>query len=112
MRWAKFFSVPIADEIPDGFPVMTLGVQRALCALSQKAPAKLPTAMEALFRSLWVDRNSNIGKPEGFTPVLEGAIGKEITQEVLQAVSLSATYLSYCKANILLRQSNQTSRLS
>lgn len=73
--------------MPDGFPVRTLGVQRALCALSQKAPEKLSSVMEALFQSMWIDRNSRIGEPEGFIPVFEGVLGKETTQEILQAVS-------------------------
>lgn len=81
--------------MPEGFPVKTLGVQRALCALSQKAPEKLPSVMEALFQSMWVDRNSRIGEPEGFTPVLESVLGKGVTQEVLQAVS-SFLPPSYC----------------
>lgn len=86
MRWAEYFSVPIADETPEGFPPRTLGIQRALCALSQKSPAKLPTVIEALYRSFWIDRNSKIGEPEGFTPVLESVLGKKETQELLSAV--------------------------
>lgn len=87
MLWAKYFSVPIADNTPDGFPVRTLGVQRALCAISRKSPAKLPSVIEALYHSFWVDRNSKIGEPEGFIPILETALGKQGTQEVLSAVS-------------------------
>ncbi|KAJ5108987.1 hypothetical protein N7456_005662 [Penicillium angulare] len=87
LRWAKQFSVPIDEQMPEGFPVKTLGVQRALCALSQKAPEKLPSVMEALFQSMWVDINSRIGEPEGFTPVLESVLGKGATQEILQATN-------------------------
>ncbi|KAJ5273443.1 hypothetical protein N7478_008568 [Penicillium angulare] len=87
LRWAKQFSVPIDEKMPEGFPVKTLGVQRALCALLQKAPEKLPLVMEALFRSMWVDRNSHIGEPEGFIPVFEGVLGKDATQEILQATN-------------------------
>lgn len=76
----------MADETPEGFPPRTLGVQRALCALSQNSPAKLPTVIEALYRSFWVDRNSKIGEPEGFIAVLESVLGKQETQEVLSAV--------------------------
>lgn len=86
IRWAKYFSVPMAEESPEGFPPRTLGVQRALCALSLKSPAKLPTVIEALYRSFWVDRNAKIGEPEGFTPVLERVLGKQETQEILSAV--------------------------
>lgn len=92
MRWAKYFSVPIHEQMPEGFPVKTLPVQRVLCAISQKAPAKLPSVTEALFRSLWIDRNSKTGEPEGFTPILESVIGAQATQEVLQAVSISLPF--------------------
>lgn len=77
----------MADETPDGFPIRTLAVQRALCALSQKAPAKLPAVLEGLYRAFWVERNSKVGEPEGFVPVLESVLGKQDTQEILSAVS-------------------------
>ena len=92
IRWAKYFSVPISEQMPEGFPVKTLPVQRVLCALSQKAPAKLPSVMEALFRSLWIDRNSKIGEPESFTPVSESVIGAQATKEVLKAVCISSPF--------------------
>lgn len=65
----------------------TLNVQRALCAIAQKAPEKMPFVLEALYRSFWVDRNSKIGEPEGFGPVLESVLGKETMQDILSAVS-------------------------
>lgn len=102
VRWAKYFSVPISEQMPEGFPVKTLPVQRVLCALSQKAPANLPSVMEALFRSLWIDRNSKTGEPEGFTPVLESVIGAQATQEVLQAVRASAPFCGNDKTNSLI----------
>lgn len=86
-RWAKYFSVPIADNTPEGFPPRTLAVQRALCVVSQKAPAKLPSVIEALYHSFWVQSNSKIGEPAGFTPVLESVLGKQATQDILSAVS-------------------------
>lgn len=73
--------------MPDGFPIKTLAVQRALCSVAQKAPAKLASVIEALYRSLWIERNSKIGEPEGFAPILEGILGKQATQEILSAVS-------------------------
>lgn len=87
LRWAKYFSVPIAEQMPDGFPVKTLAVQRALCSVAQKAPSKLPSVIEALYHSLWIERNSKIGEPEVFVPVLEAILGKQTTQEILSAVS-------------------------
>lgn len=77
----------MADKAPDNFPIRTLAVQRALCALSQKAPAKMPAVLEALYRTFWVERNSKVGEPEGFVPVLESVLGKQGTEEILSAVS-------------------------
>ncbi|KAJ6104467.1 thioredoxin-like protein [Penicillium sp. IBT 18751x] len=85
-RWATYFSVPMADRPPDGFPVRTLAVQRALCALSLKAPAKMPAALEALYRAFWVERNSAVAEPEGFLPILENVLGKHGTEEILSAM--------------------------
>lgn len=87
MRWAKYFSVPMTERFPEGFPPKTLSIQRALCAISQKYPAKLPAAIEALYRSFWVDENTRIGDVEGFAPVLESVLGKQAVQETLSAVS-------------------------
>ncbi|KAJ5810297.1 2-hydroxychromene-2-carboxylate isomerase [Penicillium pulvis] len=83
LRWAKYFSVSIAEQMPDGFPIKTLAVQRALCSVAQKAPTKLASVIEALYHSLWVERNSKIGEPEGFAPILEAILGKQSTQEIL-----------------------------
>ncbi|KAJ5778208.1 thioredoxin-like protein [Penicillium odoratum] len=86
LLWAQYFNVPIAEKMPDGFPIKTLGVQRALCVIEQKAPSKLPSAIEALYRSLWIDRNSEIGEIEGLVPVLESVLGNQATQEILSAM--------------------------
>ncbi|KAJ5610506.1 hypothetical protein N7510_007225 [Penicillium lagena] len=86
LRWAKYFSVPMCATTPEGFPVRTLAVQRAMCAVSQKSPAEVESVLDALYRSFWVERNSKIGEPEGFTPVLEGVLGKQVAQDVLSAM--------------------------
>lgn len=101
-RWAKYFSVPICDSPPEGFPPRTLAVQRALCVISQKTPAKLPSVIEALYHSFWVQSNSKIGDPAGFAPVIENVLGQEATKEVLSAVSCVSprliifSVLTYC----------------
>jgi 2-hydroxychromene-2-carboxylate isomerase len=92
-RWAKYFSVPICDSPPDGFPPRTLAVQRALCVVSQKTPAKLPSVIEALYHSFWVQSNSKIGEPAGFAPVIESVLGQEDTKNVLSAVSCVSSCL-------------------
>lgn len=75
------------------FPPLTLGVQRALCAISLRSPTKLTDAVDALYRSFWVDSNTAIGNPEGFMPVLEKVLGKEGADKVLKAVSSSSNIL-------------------
>ncbi|KAJ5788323.1 hypothetical protein N7457_003313 [Penicillium paradoxum] len=86
VRWAGYFSVPIVKEFPKGFPFSTLPVQRALCAVSQKTPEKLPAVLDALFHAVWVQGNTSVGEPDGFASPLEGVLGKEETQWVLSAM--------------------------
>ncbi|CAG8090075.1 unnamed protein product [Penicillium salamii] len=87
VRWAKYFSVPIIEGFPKGFPIRTLYVQRALCAISQRNPAQLADVIGALFHAFWAEGNTTVGEPEGFTPLLEGILGKEETQQVLVAMN-------------------------
>ncbi|KAJ5503310.1 hypothetical protein N7463_006184 [Penicillium fimorum] len=84
VRWAKYFSVPIVEGFPEGFPFRTLSVQRALCAISQKTPGKLATVIGALFHAVWVEGNTAIGEPDEFAPVLESILGK---QDMLQTLA-------------------------
>ncbi|KNG90764.1 2-hydroxychromene-2-carboxylate isomerase [Aspergillus nomiae NRRL 13137] len=86
LRWARYFSVPMVEDTPEGFPPMTLATERALCAVSVKAPGKLVPTIEALYHSFWVQGNAKIGQVEGFTPVLESVFGKDGAQEILQAM--------------------------
>lgn len=72
---------------PEGFPPVTLGAQRALCAISQKFPDKLVPAVESLYNAFWLDGNSKIGSPETFVPILERVLGKKETGEIVTAVS-------------------------
>lgn len=94
MRWAKYFNVPMTEKFPEGFPPKTLAIQRALCAISQRFPEKLPAVIEAVYRSFWVDENTRIGDVEGFAPVFETVLGQKATQEVLSAVCFLITVLS------------------
>jgi 2-hydroxychromene-2-carboxylate isomerase len=98
VRWAKYFAVPIIEGFPKGFPIRTLPVQRALCAISQRTPEKLAEVIDAIFHSFWVDGNTTVGAPEGFAPLIESVLGKQETEEVVSAVS-SATLPVYeiCK---------------
>ena len=83
-RWATQFRIPMIGEPPKGFPPLTLNTQRALCALELTSPEKIPTALDALYQSFWRDGNTLIGKPEGFGPVLEKALGKDVAKDMLE----------------------------
>lgn len=85
-RWSRYFSVPMVENMPKGFPPITLAVQRALCAISLKSPHKLIPVFDALYRSFWVEGNEKIGQPEVFLPVLEKVLGKDEADEIFKAV--------------------------
>ncbi|KAB8239719.1 putative 2-hydroxychromene-2-carboxylate isomerase [Aspergillus alliaceus] len=89
IRWARYFSVPIIEHTPEGFPPLTLATGRALCAVSLKSPGKLVSTIEAFYDSFWVQGNAKIGQVEGFTPVLEKVFGKDGAQEILGAMGQS-----------------------
>ncbi|CEN61832.1 hypothetical protein ASPCAL08480 [Aspergillus calidoustus] len=86
-RWAHYFSVPMSEQKPEGFPHLTLGVQRALVAVSQRAPEKLAPATEAIWKEYWVKGNGKATQREGFIPILEGVLGEAETKAVVEAAS-------------------------
>ena len=83
-RWASLFRIPIAENAPPGFPPVTIHVQRALCAVEIAQPANLADCYDALYQSFWVEGNGNIGKPQGFGPILERVLGKDGAAEIMQ----------------------------
>ncbi|KAL4940676.1 hypothetical protein BDV06DRAFT_18100 [Aspergillus oleicola] len=87
LRWARYFSVPIAESSPEGFPQLTLAVQRSLTALSQQYPDKLVPAIEAVWKEFWVNGNGKATQPEGFVPILEEVLGSSETKAVLEAAN-------------------------
>ncbi|KAE8147701.1 thioredoxin-like protein [Aspergillus avenaceus] len=87
LRWARRFSVPMVEQVPEGFPPVTLATQRALSAISLKSPGKLIPTIEALYDSFWAQGNIKIGQLEGFSPVLEKVFGNSGAQEILKAMN-------------------------
>jgi 2-hydroxychromene-2-carboxylate isomerase len=77
----------MSTTLPPGFPVLTLQTMRALCALELLDPSKLPIALDALYHALWVERQSQVGKTEGFAPILEKVLGKELAGRVLEGMN-------------------------
>jgi 2-hydroxychromene-2-carboxylate isomerase len=87
LRWSSLFKIPMSRDMPKGFPVLTLSPMRALCALQILAPEMLPVALDALYTAFWVEAKSEVGKAEGFAPILEGVLGKELTQKVVEGMN-------------------------
>ncbi|KAL4869429.1 hypothetical protein BDV12DRAFT_185134 [Aspergillus spectabilis] len=87
LRWARYFSVPISETTPEGFPPLTLAVQRILTAISQKAPIKLVPATEAVYQEFWIKGNGKATQPEVFVPIFEKVLGETETKAVLEAAN-------------------------
>ncbi|KAL2857168.1 thioredoxin-like protein [Aspergillus pseudoustus] len=87
LRWARYFSVPMAEKTPEGFPQLTLGVQRALTAISQKAPDQLAPVTEAIWKEFWVKGDGKASQPEGFIPILEKILGEAETKAIVEAAN-------------------------
>ena len=63
-------------------------VERALAAVSAQYPQKLTPCIDALYEAYWVKGvDGNMEKPEGFGPVLEQVLGKDVATEIIQKVS-------------------------
>ncbi|ODM24213.1 hypothetical protein SI65_02076 [Aspergillus cristatus] len=84
IRWSRYFRVPMIDHFPNDFPPLTLGVQRALCAISQRYPEKLVPAIASVYYAFWADGNSKVIQPEIFGPILEKVLGKKKTHEIIK----------------------------
>ncbi|KAL4984331.1 thioredoxin-like protein [Aspergillus falconensis] len=87
IRWARYFSVPIAETSPEGFPPNTIAVQRALTAISQQAPDQLIPATEAVWQEFWVKGVSKATEPEVFVPNIEKILGSSQTKAVMEAAN-------------------------
>ncbi|KAL4913446.1 thioredoxin-like protein [Aspergillus aurantiobrunneus] len=87
IRWARYFSVPISETSPDGFPPLTLAVQRALTAISQRVPNELVPVTKAVWEGFWVKGDSKATQPEGFVPILERVLGASETKAILEAAN-------------------------
>ena len=63
---------------------MTLGAQRALCAVSLLHPNKLTECFEAIYQAVWVE-GQTISKPDVFGAVLLRVLGEAKGKDVLAA---------------------------
>jgi 2-hydroxychromene-2-carboxylate isomerase len=83
LRWAKYFSVPINADTPEGFPPLTLNVMRSIVAMghladngqplsSQPAQAAIVKALDAFFEAYWV-KNRNVVDKDVMADILKAA---------------------------------------
>ena len=68
------FDIPMCEQIPDGFPPVTLNIQRVLTALDMEKADALPNALSALYHAFWVERQP-LQKPEIAIPCFAKALG-------------------------------------
>lgn len=83
LRWAKVFSVPMAEGSPPGFPQFTLTVMRAMCAITVLYPGVegqkvLIKCLERLFRAAWVEHQKTQEK-EVLEELLTSVLGPDET---------------------------------
>jgi hypothetical protein len=73
------------EEIPPGFPSLTLTIMRALCALTVLHPGKegqpiLTKCLDVLYHAYWVEHRKTNEK-EVLTEILNGVLGVEDTKK-------------------------------
>ncbi|KKK24889.1 hypothetical protein ARAM_000115 [Aspergillus rambellii] len=76
LSWANRFRVPMAKQVPEGFPQNTLPLQQVLCAISRDAPDSLAPAIDALYDSLWAKGNGRTVELDSFLPILTAILGE------------------------------------
>lgn len=91
--WARYFNVPVTNDVPDGFPANTLHVMRTICALSRLAspdasPSSSPSqtgqqatvkALDAFFEAYWV-RSRDVADKTVVAEVLKSAGWEDVAR--------------------------------
>lgn len=75
----------MTPNVPDGFPINTIGVMRALCAVAASHPEKLTQAFEAIYHAVWAE-GKPAQKPEIWEGILEEVLGGEAARGVVEKV--------------------------
>ncbi|GAB7355203.1 hypothetical protein MBLNU459_g5757t2 [Dothideomycetes sp. NU459] len=88
IRGAKRFDIPMDGKMPEGFPVNTVSVMRALCVLSQSHPDKLAESFAQLYHALWAE-HKDAHKPDVYVPILAGIVGESEAKKVAEQVRLT-----------------------
>lgn len=61
------------EEAPGGFPIVTLGTQRALCALALEKPDAVPSVIDVLYHEFFVNHQM-LNTPEVVVALLAKAL--------------------------------------
>lgn len=87
--------------MPDGFPPLTLGIMRSLCALTvlhggKEGQEKLTKCLDALYHAYWVEHKPTVQK-EVLAEILSGALGAEDTKngQSIYGPPLPCLYLGF-----------------
>jgi 2-hydroxychromene-2-carboxylate isomerase len=78
LRFLRKYNIPMHEEMPKEFPISTLGVQRALCALSLEQPESVPTVVDVLYHEFFVNHQM-LNKPDVVMALIAKAL--KIPQE-------------------------------
>ncbi len=105
LRFARLFDVPMAEEMPPGFPAFSLSVkvmlqllvilpnrfqtQRALCAITLLYPERLAETLDVLFHRSFAERKE-IHTPESQLPILSKIFGETGAKGILAKASRKA----------------------
>jgi 2-hydroxychromene-2-carboxylate isomerase len=71
------------EEVPEGFPIATLGTQRALCALSMDQPDAVPGVVDMLYHEFFVNHQM-LNKPDVVVALFAKAL--KISQQDAQTL--------------------------
>ncbi|MCJ1294758.1 Glutathione S-transferase kappa 1 [Xylographa carneopallida] len=81
LRWARLFAVPMAEQVPPGWPYSSVAVLRALTALTVIAPEKVGAVLAALYHASFASLQ-RVSTAEEFLPIFSAVLGKEIADTV------------------------------
>ena len=102
MRWSRLFDIPMAEEMPPGFPWNTVQVQRALVAALQLQPDLVPSVIDLLYGIAWSE-GKDVSSSSVHAPAFVKVFGESRAKDIFEMVrrsydSDSLPYLSNIQA--------------
>jgi 2-hydroxychromene-2-carboxylate isomerase len=75
------------EDIPEGFPPLTLQIMRALCAITilDSSSTSLCKALDTIFQAFWVEHKV-AHKPEVLKALLTKAVGPDMTEKGMNRI--------------------------